>query len=870
MSARPPRLADWILTRVLPIGKRGDSILGDLREEFRVNQSIRWYWSQTMRLAIRYAFSESHQQALSYPRSSSMWFDIRGDLRTAFRSFQRNPGTSSLIVTTLALAIGAATIGFSFADLILFRGIPADDPKVVVSVFASDTKGSNNRMRISALDYLALRGRATSLERVAAMRPSATAAARIANGQSSTLSVGLVTGDAMAALGQSALLGRAVSVGDDTAAAPKVVVLAHHYWRDEFHSRPSVIGETMQIGREFYTVVGVMAPSLEFGTMADYDVWLPMIIDSNSPSTVRDLRILARLKPGVSFAGAAAEVATIGDALANEYPETNGGWRTRLVPVNALAGGDQVWIVIALFLLSVGLIMAIATANVSNLVMVRALARQRELAVRTALGARRGRIVRQFVVEGATLSFVAAVVSVPLSFAGLQVIQWLAAEPIIKQVAIDAHELAFVAALTLVCPLFFSIAPARAISRTDTRQVLATSGVRGSTASLRGRGSMVVAQVSLAVILLMTASLATRSVNTIYSKPTGIDGTDALALTLDFNDALYPDAVQAAAAARAAHDALARNSRVTAVAMLSALPILGAEEMGPFSIDGHTTAPGESAPMGVITHLTSEGATAMGLHLLTGAWWTPTAQDVAVVSREAAVQYFGGVDAAVGRSVVYELGTSKHVARVIGVSSDVLSMDFQKPGIRIWVAMDQPPRRVTYLVRAPGAAAAIAAEVRASIAATVPAIPVEGLETYAQGFARARSSDDVIVAVLGGFAVIALLLASAGLFGVVSYGASQRTAEFGTRMALGASAWDVIRLVARQSITLIAIGLAIGLAGGVAVGTTMGGLLNGLSPADPISVASVSGLLIAITLIATAIPAWRASRIDPVIALRTE
>jgi predicted lysophospholipase L1 biosynthesis ABC-type transport system permease subunit len=260
----------------------------------------------------------------------------------------------------------------------------------------------------------------------------------------------------------------------------------------------------------------------------------------------------------------------------------------------------------------------------------------------------------------------------------------------------------------------------------------------------------------------------------------------------------------------------------------------------------------------------------MGLRLLSGAWWGPQERDVAVVSRETAVRYFGGVENAVGRSISYQSGQAHLGARVVGVSSDVLFMDFSRPAVRIWVAMEQPPRRVTYLVRASGDAANLTGDVRAAIATAAPSIPIEGMETYAQGFARARSSDDVIIAVLAGFAAIALLLASAGLFGVISYTAAQRTAEFGTRIALGATAWDVIRLVSRQSVKLMAIGLGIGLAGGVAVGSAMGRMLNGLSPADPLSLAVVSGLLIAIALIATAIPARRASRIDPVVALRAD
>lgn len=420
-AAAPPRLAVWLLKRILPGGKRGDSILGDLHEEFVLisdRRSLRparslWYWQQTIRLTLRYLTAPSPHRSLSYPRSRPMWFELSSDIKTAFRGLRRAPGTSTLIVFTLAFAIAAATIGFSVADLALFRGLPVDDHAKVVSVFVSDTRGGNTRARVSAPDLLDFRARTTTLEHLSAMRDGR--AALIRNGQSQTLSVTYATANLFASMGQAPLLGRVFTAGEDAEGAAPVTVLSHHFWRDEMNGRPDAIGQTLQIGREMVTVVGVLPPAMEIGNLAEIDLWLPLTLRADGPRDARNLRFIARLRDGVPFAQAAAEVQSIGDALAEEHPASNAGWKVRLVPIRDLTGGEGFWVVIALFLLSIGLLMAIATANVSNLVMVRTLARARELAVRSALGARKGRLVRQFVAEGLLLSALAAALSVVLT-----------------------------------------------------------------------------------------------------------------------------------------------------------------------------------------------------------------------------------------------------------------------------------------------------------------------------------------------------------------------------------------------------------------------------------------------------------------------
>ena len=797
-----------------------------------------------------------------------MFMDVAGDLKTAIRSMTRAPGTSALIVLTLGSAIAAATIGFTFADFALLRGLPVDDSSRVVSIFASDTHGSNPRARVSGPDFLDIRGRSTTLEQMAVFRDGD--APLIRNGQSQTLRVSYTTSNLFDVMGQPAIRGRTFAAGDDQPGAVPVALLSHRYWQQSMSGRDDALGQTMQIGREHFAVVGVMTPELEFGNVAEIDVWLPLRIDPDGPRDARNLRFFARLKAPGDFDRAAAEIATIGQTLAKEYPDSNGGWSLRLAPVSELAGGNGFWVVIALFLLSVGLLIAIATANVSNLVLARVQSRIGELAVRTALGARRGRLVRQFVTEGLMLSAAAALLSFPLAFAGLQAIRATSPELVFQQLTIDLHEITFVALVTIVCPLVFSIAPVRLLSRPDMRRVLAGSGTRGATATTRGRGALVVVQVALAVVLLTVSSLSLRSIRQIYTAPIGMQTAGVTLMDLDFNEVLYPNPAQAFAAAMETRDRLAALPRVNTVAMINALPILGDRVERPLVLDVASGEASEVKPVAVVTSTTPEGGSALGLTMLAGSWWAPGASDVAVISRATAERYFGGIEQAIGRRFRVNEADVAVNARIIGISSDVANTDRTSlPPARVWLPLTERSRRLTFMIKSDDQFE-LASRIRATIAATAAAVPIEYLQTFDEALREAASSDYAVIGSLTGFALLALLLASIGLFGVVSYGVAQRTAEFGTRMALGASASDVVRLVARQSIALLLIGMTIGLAIGVGIGFAMGSVLNELSPLDPVSIGSVLGLLAVVTLAATALPAWRAARIDPVVALRAE
>jgi putative ABC transport system permease protein len=601
------------------------------------------------------------------------------------------------------------------------------------------------------------------------------------------------------------------------------------------------------------------------------ELWVALAVNPalEGKDTRATVEIIGRLRDDVSRDQASAELATIAAQVAELDPKRRTGITVEVKPyVEEFIGTETVQL-LSVMLAAVLLVLVIACVNVANLVLARAADRTREVAVRTALGARRGRLLRQFTIEGLLLSLVAAALSLPLAWSGLQAIAAISPEAVFRQLRIDLHEVSFVALLALVCPLVYSLAPARLIARPDMRQVLASQGGRGTTASVRGRGALVVAQVALAVILLTASTLAFKSIRGAFSAPLGMDTARSLIFGVEFNDAIYPEPAQADAAMSAATEALSRVPGVNLVSMVDALPVLGDRAPSTLTIDGVVPERGDAKPLAVVTAFGPDAGEALGIELLAGAWWTRGVTDAAVISRATAERYFGGIETAIGRRVtVGETASASY--RIVGVSDDVANTnrsDAAPP--RMWVPLTPGTRRVTFVITGPSPAS-LGPGVRSAAAATFPSVPLDSMSTFADEMRRAESSDYAVIFILAAFAVLAMVLAITGLFGVVSYSVAQRTPEFGTRIALGATAATVVGLVARQSMSLLAIGLMLGLAGGVTVAFGMQNILFGVSPTDPATLVSVTGLLLVVAVLATALPAWRASRVDPVIALRAD
>ena len=853
----PPRLAERLLRACLPRGARGLGMLGDLREDYyaRVatgHRSRWWFWREALLLSLRY-------------------MNLSNDIRLAFRSLRRDVATSSVIILTLGAAMAASTIGFAFADLGLLRGLPVDDVERVVVVYGVDVRQSDGRATVSPANFADLKRRATTLEYFAAFQTGR--ATLLERGIPTSLDVIRTTADFFASMGQKPVLGRLLQRGDDVAGQSAVVVLAHQYWSRVHGADRQILGRSLFIDGRDRTIVGVASPELEFGSLALIEVWIPIELTSTASRAERGYSTMGRLAAGVSLEAARAEIEAISKSLVQEFPEENKDWHATVVRLHDVAFGRSFWVIMALFVAAVTLVMVIACANAASLVLAKAMARRREIALRSALGAGRFRLLRQALVEGAVLAMLSAALALPLAEAALRAIRALDAEPVFKQIVIDWHELGFIGAIALTTPVLFCMLPTLAALRLDLRAALQSGGVRVGGTATRGRAVLVGLQLSLAVTLLIAAGLSVRTAVNLTEIDPGIRTTNVLTFAVD---------VETEAAGGANPRQLVDETRrrllripgVSAVHALEALPILGNERLVSLSIEGQTVEPGQTAPFAFANGGSAGALEALGLRLVTGRWLTEQEEargdGLALVGQTAATKYFRSAASALGKTLTIAEGGRERRVEIVGVVTDVWSGDLELgPVPRVWTGLVDL-RRPTIAVFTVTSAADLATAVRREMAAVMPMTPLEGLEPYATQLARLRASDQVVIGIFAGFAGLALVLAATGLYGLITYTVGQRLQEFGTRFALGARPRDVLLLVARQVLRLIAIGLAFGLMGGLAAGYGMRSVLYGVSSTDPVTIAGVVGVIATVALLAGVRPAIRAARVNLVDALRAE
>ena len=774
-------------------------------------------------------------------------------------------------MTALALAIGAVTIGFSFADLAVLRGLPVADPERTVFIYGVSPRQDDPAAALSTPELLDYRDRATTVTAMAGMatRPVSFVHEQVA----SAIHVHEITGDFTAIWGLRPALGRLIQPGDDAPGGTGVVVLAHSFWQREFGGAPDVVGRAVRIGGRPHEVVGVMPADMEFGSLAAASAWVPLPLERGGARDERRLRVTARLADGVSAAAAAAEFASIAEALAEEHPETSGGWSARAVPIAEGVGDASFWAVLTLLLLTVGTVMAIACANVAGILLARATARQREFAIRLALGAARGRMLRQMLVEGLVLSLAAGAGGLLVAEGGLRVLRSVDADPVFQQLVIDGHELVLVAVLALMAPMAFSLAPAFRAGRQDLRTVLHAGGPRGGTQASGGRHALVVVQLVMAVVLITIAGLAVRTAVHLSQVPSGVDASQLLAFGLTLDPVDFPDDQRLRQATDTFREGIAEVGGVTNVSVMEALPVTGAERRVPFAVDGDQPRT-EDAPSAIVLGVEAASFDTLGVPLVAGRVFTRAevreAAPVALVSDALAERHFGGRDAALGR-MVRVLGEEEPPRRrIVGVTGDVReSNPTRGMPARLWVPRT-PSRSVAVVVRTAGEPTAVAAGVRQAMRTMASTLPLESLEPFQAKIDRRGASDRIVISMFTGFALLALALAATGLYAVVSFSVARRRAEFGTRVALGARTVDVLSLVMGQAFRLMAVGLAAGLALGLLATRAMAGMFYGVTPADPLNVMAVMALLILLTLAASVVPAWRAARVDPVRALRAE
>ncbi|HEX2190751.1 MAG TPA: ABC transporter permease [Longimicrobiaceae bacterium] len=792
------------------------------------------------------------------------------DLRYAARALLRSPGFAAMAILTLALGIGVNTTLFSTVDAVLLRPLPYADAGRLVSLWMNEPGASVNKETLEAL-----RARTPSLQGLAGY--SGWGFTLTGQGEPEALAGAKGTADLFRVLGARPLLGRTFLPEDGEPGRTPAVVLGHGLWRRRFGGDRGVVGRAITLDGNPAVVVGVMPAEFSFPTR-EAELWLPAPVDpaNRGDYTTGYLTLVGRLRPGGSAEGAAAEARAVARGLRELHPDryTDAfGREAAVVPLRDTLVGDT-GAALLLLLGAVGFVLLIACLNVANLLLVRAAARGREMAVRAALGAGRGRVVRQLLTESSLLALLGGAAGLLLAYWGVQLLGGLlpAELPGADEVRIDARVLAFTAALSLGVGLLAGLAPALLASRTELGGALRE---RSGSGAGRGRWSwlrsaLVPSQVALALVLTLGAGLMLRSFRELRAVDPGFRAGGVLTLRVLPPSAGYAEAERRVAYWDAVLSRLAALPGVESVGAIHLLPLGGSNWNPPLTIEGR-----EDRPV-VDWRVATPGyfATA-GVPVLRGRGFTAAdregAPPVALVSATLARTLFPGEDP-IGRRVHTGFEGKGNWVEIVGVVGDTRDQTLAgAPNPQMYRPQAQAAMNaMTVMVRSrldPALLAPSAREAVWSVDRDVPVSDVQPLErVVAESIARPR----LLVLLLGGFGALALLLGGIGIYGVVSYGADRRSREFGVRMALGARPGEVLRLVLAGAGRLAAVGLAAGVAASLALTRLLAGQLYGVRPTDPATYLAVAALLAAVVLLAAYLPARRATRVDPVVALRAD
>lgn len=805
---------------------------------------------------------------------SGLWQDLRFGARLLLKDW----GASLVIVVTLALAIAANAIVFGFADLLLFRPLPIPTAPRVVEIYGVDRRQGRNRESVSIPDYLDIKAQSGSFAAVSAMTRAQLSL--IGAGEPIAVTAEAVTPNLFEVWKLQATAGRTLQADDDRAGQRDVVVLAHHFWAAHFAADPAVLGRAITLNGRRRTIVGVLTPAIEIGNLGRIDVWVPLETDAGAKRDDRVATIMALLRPGATPEAANVELAAIGARLQEKYPVTNADRDLRGMTLRESIAGGSTWIIVTLLGVVVGLVLMAACANVATVMLARASARRRELAIRVALGATRVRLARQLLSEGLLLGLVSGACGLLLAHGGLAGFKSLSAERYFQLLQINANLLAFALVLSIVAPIVFGVVPALHSSCPHLNEDLKDGG-RDASSSQRGnrsRAILVVAQVAFALIVLVVSGLIVRTVDHLKRAPLGVTARGLLTTRVRFDPPEYEDDDQRLRAVKAILDRLGESPGVAAAAAMSGLPILDGEGIRQFAVAGRPLPQQNDLPWAFEATAMGDYARTFGFALVDGRLFRAedrsSSWNVAVVNREAARRYWPG-QTAIGQYVTFVGGSPRpagDAVEIVGVVDNVIGSDVTQP---------PPPRvyrplaagaltSVVFAVRASGDPATLAGTIREVFRIENRDLAVSEVQLFGTQLSNLRRSDDLIIALFGGFAAIGFIVAITGVYGVTAFAVGQRRHEIGVRLALGATAAGVVALIMAGGFRLIAVGVVLGLFGGWAIGLTMRNILFGVGAIDPVTYLVVLGLVAAGAFVATYLPAHRVTSIDPAVVLKRE
>ena len=807
------------------------------------------------------------------------------DIRYGIRSLLTRPGFTAIAVITLALAIGANTAIFSVVNAVLLQPLPYTEAERLFMPWGT-RNDTQERTNVSYPDFVDWQAQTKTLEYVAAYN-SAGALLREGDADPELISGAAVSADLFPLLRVVPRLGRSFTRADDQPGAPPVIVLGYDLWQRRFNADPNIIGRQIRIGSSSASVLGVLPEGFRFPAQASKTEFLRPLASTLGDRTQRrssySLRVVARLKPGVSAAAAESEMRAIGVQLEQQYPDEGFRLGARLISLHeAVTWGSKTPLLVLLG--AVGFVLLIACANVANLLLARAAARQREMAIRAALGAGRRRVVRQLLTESLLLSVLGGALGLLVAWWGVHFL--LAASPLdlprVKDVGLDINVLVFTAVVSVLTGVIFGLAPALQASRADLQDALKEGGrnAGGGAARNRVRAVLVVVEVALSLVLLVGAGLLGRSFVLLSEVRPGFSADHVLTTDLSLVKAKYPQPEQQQAGFAEIVRRAAAIPGVEAAAVIYPLPLGGDSNSGTFLIAGRPVPRPEDKPTSNHRTISPGYFSALQIPLSRGRPFDERdnqhAPPVIIVNETFARRYFAGTEA-LGQHIIIEGERGDNVLppprEIVGIVGDVRheSLDAGS-GPEYYVPYTQAPEAFMSLVVRSSAdnPGSLAASVREAIKQTDKDQYVAAIQPMTKLIAESVARRRFNTLLTGLFAVVALLLASVGIFGVLNYTVAQRTQEIGLRVALGAQTRDVLRLVLGQGVRLILFGLALGLAASLALTRVLAGMLFGVTPTDPLTFIAVSLLLASVALLACYIPARRATKVDPLVALRYE
>ena len=797
------------------------------------------------------------------------------DVRYGLRVLRKRPGFTAVAVLALALGIGANTAIFSVVEAVLLRPLPYDRPEQLVWMF-EDAPDVPNRW-VSYPNFLDWRARSRSFEAMSTIRGWALTLTGAGGGPES-LNARMVSAEYFDVMRARPLLGRGFLLEEDRPGGPPVTVLSHGFWQRRFGGDEAVIGQTLTLDGRPFTVVGVMPP--EFRHQGPPPLWVLMGQWAAEEGWMeRDVRIggyvVARLRGGVTIEQARADMASVKEGLTRESPYTNAGHVIRVVPLQeSMVGGSRTPLL--LMFGAVALVLLIACANVANLLLARATTRRRELAIRTALGAGRGRLLRQLLVESLLLAAMGGAAGLLLAWWGVDLLR--AAEPAgVPRAAgaeVNLRVALFTCGVTLLTGVVFGLAPAWRASREAVADALkAGAPSAGGAPGGRLRGALVVTEIALAFVLLAGAGLLARSVILLLNAKPGFDPENVLTMSVALPSQRYRNKEEINRFHRELLGRVSALPGVEAASVSNSLPGLPSWQTD-IAVEGRpANKAGEE--LNVDWSIVSERYfEVMRIPVLKGRAFTEReareGTPVVLVDENLARRFWPGEEA-VGKRIKYDSPTPHEV---IGVVGNVKNFGSEAEGrIRIYTPLGRFDlgRGLSISLRSrPGGAEALAPAVAREIHAIDKDLPVAAVASMSQIFRREAGPRRFNAALLGALAALALLLAGIGIYGVMAYAVAQRTHEIGVRVALGAQGRDVLRLVVGQGMRLALLGVGVGLVAALALTRLMSSLLYGVAPTDPLTFSAIALLLAAVALLACLVPARRATKVDPMVALRYE